>query len=100
MKNSISLFKLHFCPYLCDMLFLVKTLKKKVQSRITKFLFVEIDFSGPINPGIVFICLIYKTKKDNFCMQSSTQNPLKFTFMIIKFFHGILEVENLEIPLT
>jgi hypothetical protein len=24
---------------------------------------------------------------------------LKFTFMIIKFFHGILEVENLEISL-
>jgi hypothetical protein len=36
------------------------------------------DFSRPIDPGIVFICLIYQTKKDNFCMQSSTQNPLKF----------------------
>jgi hypothetical protein len=76
-KNSLSLFKLHLCSYLCDKLFLVKTLKKRLQSRITKFLFVVIDFSGPINPGIVFICSIYQTEKDNFCMHSSTQNPLK-----------------------
>ena len=37
MKNSISLFKLHFCPYLCDMLFLVKTLKKGFKVELQKF---------------------------------------------------------------